>query len=232
MMGLEADDTIAGVAESEGVFSPDWAVPSPIASEYAGDWVDSLKGPRQEETIDRLHALLLRAARHELRRRNLGSWISGPECDDLAHQAAADAVVSISRRIDDFRGESRFTTWAYKFVILEVSSKLGRHFWANPSARREYEDWEHLPDRFGISPSDFLESKDLVDAIRESVETSLTVKQREVFVALVVDGVPLDALTVKLATSRNALYKMMFDARRKLRKDLSAKGYVKAEDAR
>ena len=57
------------------------------------------------------------------------SRIGGPELDDLAHQACADAMLAITAKLDQFRHESRFTTWAYRFVILEVSNKLGRHFW-------------------------------------------------------------------------------------------------------
>ena len=93
------------------------------------EWLSSLRDARRDEAIGRLHGLLLRVARSEIRRRNTGGQITGPEVDDLAHQAAADAVLLITNRLDEFRGESRFTTWAYKFVVFEVSTKLGRHFW-------------------------------------------------------------------------------------------------------
>jgi RNA polymerase sigma-70 factor, ECF subfamily len=88
----------------------------------------------------------VRAARARLR-------ITGPELEDLAYQAAADAVMAITRKIGQFRGESRFTTWAYKFVILEVSDKIGRHFWQNPGVPLDAEDWDKLPDRFGFDPA-------------------------------------------------------------------------------
>jgi RNA polymerase sigma-70 factor (ECF subfamily) len=76
------------------------------------------------------------------------------ELDDLAHQAAADAVIAIIAKIGRFRGESRFTTWAYKFVVLEVSNKIGRHFWQRRTWPMEQEEWDRLPDRFGIPPAD------------------------------------------------------------------------------
>jgi RNA polymerase sigma-70 factor, ECF subfamily len=90
-------------------------------------------------------ALLLRVARAEVRRRGGQLRISGPELDDLAHQAAADAVVAIIAKIGEFRGESRFTTWAYKFVIFEVSGKIGRHFWRQPQVPMDTADWDRLP---------------------------------------------------------------------------------------
>ena len=78
--------------------------------------------------------------------------VGGPELDDMAHQAAADAMVAITARLGQFHGESRFTTWAYRFVIFEVSTKIGRHFWRNPTVAMDAEDWDRLPDRFGLDP--------------------------------------------------------------------------------
>src|SRR5215470_2943870 len=119
-------------------------------------WMRTLSGtgPDREECVARLHKLLLRVAEGEMRRRSGRLRISGPELDDLAYQATADALVAILRKLEQFRGESRFTTWACKFVILEVSSKIGRHFWHHPDLPLEAEDWDRLPDRFGFDPAD------------------------------------------------------------------------------
>ena len=144
----------------------------------------------------------------------------------LAHQAAADAVVAIVAKIGEFRGESRFTTWAYKFVIFEVSGKIGRHFWRQPQVPMDAADWERLPDRFDGDPARESESRDLARALRKAVEEELTEHQRRIFTALVLDAVPLDALAAKLGSSRNAIYKTMFDARRKLRDRLVTDGYL------
>src|SRR5215470_11576654 len=92
-------------------------------------------GPQREEALARLHEMLLRIARGEVARRGPRLRLTGPELDDLAYQAAADALVAITGKLGQFRGESRFTTWAYKFVIFEVSAKIGRHFWRHPSVR-------------------------------------------------------------------------------------------------
>ena len=183
-------------------------------------------GPGRDEALIRLHALLLRVGRAELGRRCDRDRINGPELDDLAHQAADDALVAITAKLSGFRGESRFTTWAYKFVVLEVSAKLGRHFWKRPTAAMDDADWERLPDRFGIAPDDHAQRRDLIDGVRRAVTEQLTAHQQQVFVALVVDGMPLDALVLKLGSNRNAIYKVMFDARRKLRAALVANGYL------
>ena len=204
------------------------------AVEPPGDWVASLQdpGPGRDEAVARLHEALLRVARSELHRRQGQLNVSGPELDDLAHQAAADAMVAIMARLDQFRGESRFTTWAYKFVMFEVSAKVGRHFWRAPPIAFDTEDWDRLPDRFGFDPAQASERRDFVRAVRQAVDEDLTEHQRQIFVTLVLDGVPLDALAEKLGTSRNAIYKTMFDARRKLRASLVANGYLDDEAVR
>ena len=135
--------------------------------------------------------------------------------------------MAILRRLPEFRGDSRFTTWAYKFAILEVSSKLGRHFWVTRAdVPLDTEQWERLPARFGLSPESALEAADLLAGVRTAVDGSLSQRQRDIFVALVVDGVPLDALAQTLTTDRNTIYKVMFDARRKIRAALVTKGYL------
>jgi RNA polymerase sigma-70 factor (ECF subfamily) len=191
-------------------------------------WTTALgaDGPRRDEAIGRLHELLLRIARSELHRRSGQHPVTGQELDDLAHQAAADALVAIIGKLDQFRGESRFTTWAYRFVILEVSTKLGRHFWQRPTVALEAEDWDRLPDRFGVGPADAAQRQSLIEAIRSAVNSELSDRQRTVFVAIVLNDVPLDAVVVQLNSNRNAIYKIMFDARRKLRVALAANGHL------
>ncbi len=191
-------------------------------------WVHDLQlhGPDGEHALRRLHTELLRIARGELRRRSPRSGVGGPELDDLAHQAAADALVSITGKLDTFRFESRFTTWAYRFVILEVSSKLGRHFWTMPRVFLDQDAWERLPSAFGFEPERQAEWQELVDSLRRAIEETLTPYQRRLFVAIVLNGVPLDALVVELGSSRNTIYKALFDARRKLRRVLVAEGHL------
>jgi RNA polymerase sigma-70 factor, ECF subfamily len=200
----------------------------------SAEWLRVLggTGPQREAALARLHGMLVRIAQAEVRRRGPRLRISGPELEDLAYQAAADALMAITGKLGQFRGESRFTTWAYKFVIFEVSAKVGRHFWRHPNVPLDAGDWDRLPDRFGFEPAREAEWRDLLAALRRAVEAELTPRQREVFVAIVLNDVPLDALAVKLGSTRNALYKMMFDARRKLRAALAANGYLDDESSR
>lgn len=191
-------------------------------------WVDALedrRGPQYEQTCARLHELLVRIAMDEVFRRGSRYRISGPELDDLAHQAAADALMRITHKVHEFRGDARFTTWAYRFVVLEVSSKLGRHFWRVSNARFDLEEWAQVPDRAGADPVSYWQARELAEAVRDAVATALSAHQRRVFVA-VVNGVPLETLASELETNRNALYKTMFDARKKLRAELVANGHL------
>ncbi len=197
-------------------------------------WVRSLTGTgeQRETALARLHEMLLRIAQSELRRRGGQLRITGPELDDLAYQAAADAMLAVIAKIGRFRGESRFTTWAYKFVIFEVSAKVGRHFWRHPAVSMDAGDWDRLPDRFGLEPAREAERRQMADAVRRAVDEHLTPRQRQVFAAIVLDGVPLDALAAELGSTRNAIYKTMFDARRKLRAALVANGYLDDQTSR
>lgn len=191
-------------------------------------WVRDLNGgpPERDAAVGELHGLLVRAAHSEASRRSGYNGVSGAELDDIAEQAASDAVLSILRKVDTFRGESRFTTWAYKFVILEVSSKLARHIWRRKSSHLDPEAWERLPDTLGVQPEQSAEASELVQAVRQGVNKALTPHQRRVFVAIVVNSTPLDALVAELGTNRNAVYKAMFDARRKLRSYLCEQGFL------
>ena len=198
----------------------------------SAEWLRDLTGGQREAAQARLHAELLRIARGEVRRRAERLRVSGPELDDLTHQAAADALLAIIAKLAQFRGDSRFATWAYKFVIFEVSTKLGRHFWRNPTVSLEAEEWDRLPHRYGFDPAQETESREFVTAVRRAVEDELTERQRRIFVAIVVNGVPLDALVVELSTNRNAIYKTLFDARRKLRATLVANGYIDPNTSR
>jgi hypothetical protein len=108
-------------------------------------WGACRTGPRREAALARLHELLVRVARAEVARRGPRVRITGPELDDLACQAAADALMAVTGKLGQFRGESRFTTWACKFAIFEVSAKIGRHFWRHPAVPLDAEDWDRLP---------------------------------------------------------------------------------------
>jgi RNA polymerase sigma-70 factor (ECF subfamily) len=197
-------------------------------------WVAQLRAdhPRHDQAVARLHDMLVRVAFHELsRRRSQLGTIAGPEFDDLAQQAADDALMNILRRLSDFRGLSRFTTWAYKFAVFEVSSKVARHAWRHHPPTTDELMWERLPDTLSPRPTDRLEAREQLKALAAAIGT-LTERQREVFVAIALNDVPIDMLALQLGSNRNAVYKNLFDARRSLRASLAEAGHpVVEEDA-
>jgi len=185
-------------------------------------WLADLRstGSRQDAAVKRLHELLLRAARFEVgRRRPTLPNLRGNELDDIALEAADDALMSVLARLDDFRGASRFTTWVYKFALYEAAAKLRRRSWQGREVPLEPETWSRF-ESDSDRPEDVAERRELLQALKEGVETALTPHQREVFVALALNSVPIDVLAERMETTRGALYKTLHDARRKLRERL------------
>jgi RNA polymerase sigma-70 factor, ECF subfamily len=190
-------------------------------------WVEQLRAghPRYYQTVARLHDVLRRVAFFELsRRRHQLRSIRGPEFEDLAEQAANDALVNVLGRLDEFRGLSRFTTWAYKFAMFEVSAKVSRHAWRRQPADVQEIAWDRLPDHTSLRPEDQLELRAQLEALSVAIG-ELTPRQREVFVEVALNEVPIDVVAVKLGTNRNAVYKNLFDARRRLRTRMAAAGH-------
>jgi len=186
------------------------------------EWLTALgaEGPLHDDAVARLHALLLRAARFEVaRRRHALPHLRGDDFDDVANQAADDALVSVLRRLDDFRGASRFTTWAYKFALLEAAVKLRKRAWQGRELPLEPESWNALAST-DIGPQAELEQRAVISAIDHAIHEVLTPHQRTVLVALALNGVPIDVLAERLGSNRNALYKTLHDARRRLRRHL------------
>jgi RNA polymerase sigma-70 factor, ECF subfamily len=192
----------------------------------SGEWIDALRdeGPRRDAAIERLHDLLLRAARFEVRRRSAGlPHLRGGSLDDLAVQSADDALVAVLAKLDDFRGASRFTTWAYKFALLEAAVRLRRLSWQGREVPLEPASWDALSG--GVSsPQEDAETRELVAALRVAIEQELTPHQREVLVAIALNGVPIDVLAERIGSTRGALYKTLHDARQKLRRCLADQG--------
>jgi RNA polymerase sigma-70 factor (ECF subfamily) len=201
---------------------------APGAAQDAHDWVADLQatGARREQAVARLRELLLSAAHFEAHRRAGGS-LRGQELDDIAAQSAHDALLRVLDKLDSFRGASRFTTWAYKFAILEAGAAVRRRAWAARDVVLRPDEWEGVPE--SRSTSDAAETSELLRRITEAINAELTRHQREVLIALAVDGVPLDVLAERLATTRGALYKSLHDARRKLRATLAADGLIEEQ---
>jgi RNA polymerase sigma-70 factor, ECF subfamily len=192
------------------------------ASLTTDEWLAALApgAPRRDEAIARLHALLLRAARFEAgRRRATLADVGAAELDDLVNQAADDALVAVLAKLHTFRGQSRFTTWAYKFALLEAGVKLRRRAWREREVALDDRDIDLRP-----SPEDGAETRERLEAIATAIEHELTPRQRSVLVAVTLEGVPIDVLAQRLETTRGALYKMLHDARQRLRARLEESG--------
>jgi RNA polymerase sigma-70 factor (ECF subfamily) len=191
----------------------------PVKPAVADLTVDELRstGAEHDAAVARLHALLLRAARFEVGRRRASlPHVRGDELDDIALEAANDALVSVLRRLDDFRGESRFTTWAYKFALLEAAVKLRQRSWQGREIPLEPETWTLFASD-DLQPEDEAEQTERLELLKQAIDDDLTPRQRQVLVALAINGVPIDVLADRLGTTRGALYKTLHDARRKLR---------------
>lgn len=202
---------------------------APLATAPDADsqhWLDALagEGHAQRAAISRLHDLLVRAARFEIgRRRGQLAGLGAAQLEDLAVQSADDALMAVLRKLGDYRGASRFTTWAYKFALLEASSAVRRRTWDGVELPLTEDGLAVLAARRG-SPHAAARSAELLQWLERAIRTELTPRQREVLVALTLNDVPLDVLAERLGASRGALYKMLHDGRRKLRAALVRDG--------
>ena len=189
-------------------------------------WIDGLTavGPLHDETVERLYDLLLKIGYTEARRRGGCLQLSGPELDDVVHQAAGDSALAICRKIDTFRGDCQFTTWAYSFVKLTVASKISRHFWQRGTT--ELDDSGSWPSDAAQAPDVQAEGRDLADAVQRVFDSELTERQQRAFEAIAVRGLPVSEVAIDLGSTPNAIYKTLFDARRKLRSGLARAGYL------
>lgn len=211
---------------TEPILPPVPLAPRPKLDADSARWVEALGGGGHErdQAVARLHELLLRAARYEVaRRRRALAHLRGGDHDDLAQQAADDAVVAVLSKLGDFRGDSRFTTWAYKFALYEAAVKLRRRAWQNRELPLGPESWPQIASR-GLSPHEHAAESELLAALRDAIDSALSAHQREVLVAVTLNEVPIDVLAERLNTTRGALYKTLHDARRKLRGRLAAAG--------
>ena len=159
--------------------------------------------------------MLVRAARFELLRR--GAWNgSGETVDELAAQGADNALAALLAKLDDYRFERRFTTWAYKFAILEAAMLARKRAWEERELPVDPQAWDGMPESTRDLADD-LRVREQLREVTRAIQADLSPHQREVLTALVLDGVPIDVLAERLNTTRGALYKTLHDARRKLR---------------
>jgi RNA polymerase sigma-70 factor, ECF subfamily len=211
------DDTLASLR--------DLTLVAAGAEQESRAWIERLRatGPERDEALVELHALLVRAARFEIGRRTGSGRLRGGDYDDLAQQSADDALVAILGKLEDFRGESRFTTWAYKFALYEAAATVRKRAWQGREIPLAPEAWPLIPDEHQRTAQQSLETADQLKALQQAIEQDLSPHQREVLVALALNQVPIDVLADRLNTTRGALYKTLHDGRQKLRSALTAR---------
>jgi RNA polymerase sigma-70 factor (ECF subfamily) len=202
------------------------AASTEVAAENAA-WIRDLPagGILGDQARRQLFDFLVRAASVEARWRSSHMVLSGPELEDLAQQAAADAMITIVDKLETFRGDCRFTTWAYRFAALIVGSKVRRHPWHRPNRPFHTAEWLDYRAWCGDEPEVDFEAREMQSVIRRVVTTDLTPHQREVLIASIIDHRSADDLATQLGSNRNAIYKVLFDARQKLKVALRAEGF-------
>ena len=198
------------------------------------EWIQALRGDGEAQAgaLRELRGILVRAARFALQRR-LGRG-GALDVDQLAEDCAQNALMAILDRLEDFRGDSRFTTWAYKFAINMALVASRREAWKPVSLDALLEQagpstWRLDTHALSANPDQAARQAEAWTVIKDVIERELSERQRQALKAIVVDEVPLDELVRHWGSSRNAVYKLLHDARWKLRTRLEARGFAPRE---
>lgn len=231
--GTRRQDNTSDVVDQHGI---DVEFNSRVDVDVALDnarWVRGLspESADHDSTVADLYGILIKMAYAETRRKGARIQLLGPELDDVAHQAAADATLTVCRKVAAFRGDCRFTTWAYKIVSFDVSSKVNRHYWQRAHVSLDSNDWASLQASTSQTPEQAAEVSDLASTVERIVREDLTARQQRAFGAIAIQGLPVSQVAREMNSNPNAIYKMMFDARRKLRNGLITAGYLGAQSS-
>jgi RNA polymerase sigma-70 factor (ECF subfamily) len=226
---VSREDSLPGVDSDAPSVAPPAAPRADGTLGEPTDWVRALAtpGPDQAVAMRQLHQLMLRAAAHQVWRMAAALPDRSPATVDIiVNQAADEAMTSLLGKLHTFEGRSRFTTWAFKFAILQASTDVRRLQWQHREVELRDLDLAETAAAGHDSPEHEAEGSDLAAALGEAMRTVLTAYQRRIAIALLVDGVPIDVLAERLGTSRGALYKTVHDARVRLRSELTRRGYL------
>jgi len=196
------------------------------------DWVPALRstGPRRDAALAELRGYLLRAVLiYLMRHRSDLAAYHYDELRQLAEDWTQEAVVQVLDNLDGFRGDSKFTTWAYRVAINLVAGELRRKRWANASLEALTEsdspDLSLKVDDVTPGPEASLTRAQVWSAIEAVIESDLTDRQRIVLTEVVFNGVPIEAVAESLDTNRNNIYKLVHDARKRMKLAMEARGW-------
>jgi RNA polymerase sigma-70 factor (ECF subfamily) len=202
------------------------------------EWLQALTEPPGEARNEALYDLrdyLLRAVLIylSLHRSELAGW-SRQDVYDLAEDLCQDALMKILASLDTFKGRSRFTSWAYRFVINQAASELRRYRYRDVSLEQLREEepvvfQSLLVVRGEIEPERLAEQHDYINLLREIIEHELSERQRAAIVGVYLQGYSTDEMATALGLTRNALYKLLHDARRRLKANLLERHFTQSD---
>lgn len=194
------------------------------------DWLQALRSPASEQALEELRVVLLRGLRAVLASRvDAGA-------DSLAEDFAQEALLKILASLDTFRGESRFTTWAQKIAIHIALSELRRRRWKDvplQTITENAEGDELTPVSMADGqpqPDQVADQHELLATVRHLLFHELTERQRAAMLAILQDGLPLREVAERMDTNPNALYKLLHDARRRMKQRLEEKTGLSAQE--
>lgn len=197
------------------------------------EWISDLRstGDHQATALADLRTYLLQAALYAFSRERGDMLYTSPAViEQLAEDCAQDALMAILKHLADFRGESKFTTWAYKFAINLALVAARREIWRHVSLDQLLDDPDFpepalREEAANLDPDRAALQYEAQTILREAIEQELTDRQRQALKAIVFDEVPLDEVARRLGSNRNAIYKLLHDARRKLKACLIERGF-------
>lgn len=200
-------------------------------------WLRELAGPgeAQDAALAGLRALLRRAARYTLGRSAIhGASLAGPQLEAIADECAQEALMAILGQLGSFGAKSKFTTWAYKFAVNKALTAARRERWKTVSLDALLDDdtapaWFPGADPNAAAPEQTSQQAEVWALVGQVIEAELTPRQRQVLRAIVFEELPLDEVVRRLGSNRNAVYKLVHDARRKLKAGLESRGYAVAD---
>lgn len=199
-----------------------WYLNTIMADRSNQEWLDDLQGARREAAIADLRVVLLRGLRY-----GLASYgVTEADLEDFVQEA----LLKVLDNLDSFRGEARFTTWAQKVAARVALSELRRRRWRDVSLQdlvAEHEKSDFTPavltDR-GPDPGQIAQRTMMMENIQRMIAEELTDKQRQAMMAVMQGGMPLQEVAERMGTNRNALYKLLHDARQRLQRRMLREG--------
>jgi len=196
------------------------------------EWLRGLSATGEEQAVvlGDLRTYLLRAAQYALSQRSDDLAQADAKIEPLAEDCAQEALLAILKHLHEFRGDSKFTTWAYKFAVNIALVVARRERWKSVSLDQilsdaDLDDWPIRDESQVTDPDRPALQAEIWAIIRETIDHDLTERQRRVLKAMVFEEVPMDEVVRHLKTNRNAVYKLLHDARRRLKARLEARGF-------